>query len=94
MSGGKKKKYPKKRTYSESEMRRGIKDAADDAVKRVMLLCIVAARDQFNLDDEGVVNFTGRMQRYVEWEKEGLVNLDDANASLKKHGIDLQLRRW
>lgn len=94
MSGGKKKR-PKARMYSESELRRGIRDATDAVTKRVMLLCIVAARDEFKPDADKTVQFTQTMMRYVEYERLGLVDLKTASESLKKHtGIDLRLSRW
>ena len=94
MSSGKK-LYPKKRTYSEGELRRAVKEASDQAVKRILLLCIVAARDEFNLDEDGTVSFMDTMQRYINYQQKGLVSLDDASKSLKKNtGIDLRLTRW
>ena len=94
MSSGKK-SYPKKRTYSEGELRRAVKEASDQAVKRILLLCIVAARDEFNLDEDGTVGFMDTMQRYINYQQSGLVSLDDASKSLKKNtGIDLRLSRW
>lgn len=94
MSSGKK-KYPKKRTYTEGEYRRALKQAGDDTVARVLLLCIVAARDMFNLDDNGTVNFMETMQRYVGYEADGLIDLTEYSKSLKKNtGIDLKLSRW
>lgn len=96
MSGGKKKyKNKPRRTYSEKEIRRAIHETADDAVKRTLLLAILAARDQFNLDADGTVDFMNRIDRYVQFEKDGLVNLKDASQSLLKNtGIDLRLVRW
>ena len=94
MSSGKK-KYPKKRMYSEGEVRRAIREASDQAVARIMLLCIVASRDMFHLDENGVNEFMETMARYIDYEKKGLVSLDDASNSLKKQaGIDLRLTRW
>lgn len=94
MSGGKKRFKPK-RTYTEGEVRHAIREASDGAVKRIMLLCLLASRDEFDLDGDGTVEFMQRMQRYIQYEKEGTINLTDASKSLKEHtGIDLQLRRW
>lgn len=94
MSSGKK-KFPKKKTYSEGDMRRAIKQCSDDSVSRVMLLCIVAARDEFNLDDDGVMSFMNRMSRYVRYEAQGLIDMEVASKSLKERtGIDLRLSRW
>ena len=94
MSSGKK-KFPKKKTYSEGDMRRAIKQCSDDSVSRVMLLCIVAARDEFNLDDDGVMYFMNRMTRYVGYEAQGLIDMEVASKSLKERtGIDLRLSRW
>lgn len=94
MSSGKK-KFPKKKTYSEGDMRRAIKQCSDDSVSRVMLLCIVAARDEFNLDDDGVINYMNRMTRYVGYEAQGLIDMEVASKSLKERtGIDLRLSRW
>lgn len=94
MSSGKK-KFPKKRTYSEGEVRRAVREAADDSVKRIILLCVVASRDMFDLDEDGVIKFMETMQRYIGYEKDGLIDLNDASKSLKeKTGIDLKLRRW
>ena len=93
MSSGKK-KYPKKRTYTEGEVRRIVHKCQDDAVKKIILLCATAARDEFDMDEEQFVNFLARMQRYVKNEGLGLVDIEDANKSLEKHGIDLRLERW
>ena len=93
MSGGKKKK-PKSKMYSESEVRRMVHKCNDEAVKKIMLLCVTAARDEFDMDEDKLVTFMGRMQRYVDNEAAGLFKLDVANESLKKHGIDLKLARW
>lgn len=94
MSGGKKKR-PKARMYSESELRREIRNAKDEAVKTILLLCIVAARDEFNPDADKTVQFMQTMSRYINYEKEGLIDLSVASDSLKKHtGIDLRLSRW
>lgn len=95
MSGGKnKKKRPKARMYSESELRRAIRESTDGCVKKIILLCATAARDEFDMDEEQFVNFLARMQRYVDNEAQGLVDVDVANKSLEKHGIDLRLERW
>ena len=95
MSGGKnKKKRPKARMYSESELRRAVRESADGCVKKIILLCATAARDEFDTDEEQFVNFLARMQRYVKNEGLGLVDIEDANKSLEKHGIDLRLERW
>jgi len=94
MSGGKKKR-PKARTYSEGEVRRMIRNAADDAVKRNMLISVVTARDMFDLDEDGVVEFMGMMQRYIKYLSENVVDLKDFTETLsKKTGIDLRLSRW
>ena len=94
MSSGKKKKRPKARMYSESELRRAIRESADGCVKKIILLCATAARDEFDMDEEQFVNFLARMQRSVKNEGLGLVDIEDANKSLEKHGIDLRLERW
>lgn len=95
MSGGKKKKKYQKRTYTYGEVRKAIKQCSDDTVAKTMLLCVVAARDMFDLDDDGVVKFIDTMTRYVDYEKNGLINMDDASKALKERtGIDLRLRRW
>ena len=94
MSGGKKKARTKKRTYTEGEVRRIVHKCQDDAVKKIILLCATAARDEFDMDEEQFVNFLARMQRYVDNEAQGLVDVEVANKSLEKHGIDLRLCRW
>ena len=89
----KKKTYQKKRTYTEGEVRHMVKDASDLAVAKILLLCLVAARDEFDLDADGTVKFMQTMERYVEYEKLGIVNMKNASESLKKEtGIDLWLR--
>ena len=94
MSGGKKKRT-KVRMFTEVELKRRLRQGIDDAVKRIMLLCIVAARDKFKLDAEETVDFMETMARYIKWEKDGLVDLNVASESLKKNtGIDLKLSRW
>lgn len=95
MSSGKKKKVQKKRTYSEGEVRRAIKEAADNAVARIMLICIVAARDEFDMDEDKLVQFMNTMQRYIGYANDGLVDMDAFSKTLKNStGIDLRLKRW
>lgn len=94
MSSGKK-KHPKKRTYSEGEVRRAIKEAADNAVARIMLICIVAARDEFDMDEDKLVQFMNTMQRYIGYANDGLVDMNAFSETLKNStGIDLRLKRW
>lgn len=94
ISGGKK-KYPKKRMYSEGEVRRAIKQATDEAVTRIMLMCIVAARDEFDMDEDGVVKFVETMKRYIQYFDNGTLSIKAFSESLKKNtGIDLRLTRW
>lgn len=94
MRSVKKKRQPI-RTYSEKELRRAIHETADDAVKRTLLLAIIAARDHFNLDADGTVDFMKRVDRYVQYEGDGIISLKDASqALLKSTGIDLRLVRW
>lgn len=94
MSGGKK-KHPKAQFYSESELRRSVKDAGDQAVARILLLCLIAARDEFDLDEDGTVRFMDTMQRYIRYHKQGIISMDEASDALKRStGIDLRLSRW
>ena len=94
MSGGKK-KHPKKRMYGEAEIKRGIKQAADDATKRIMLLCLTAAVDVYGMDADKLNELMETMQRYINYEGKGLVSLADASKSLyNSTGIDLRLTRW
>lgn len=99
MSGGKKnfkrKKTNTKTVYSYSEVKRAIRDAADETTKEVMLLCLCAARDTYDLDGDSLVEFMQNMQRYIRYEKDGDVKLKDASRSIKERtGIDLTLSRW
>ena len=94
MSGGKK-KHPKKRMYSEWEVRKAIKEAADDSVKRIMLICLAAADDMFKPDEDGMVEFMQTMARYIKYQEEGKVDLNAYSKSLLNNcGIDLKLTRW
>ena len=89
----KKKTYQKKKTYTEGEVRRMIRQVSDDAVAKILLLCLVAARDEFDLGADETVKFMQTMERYVEYEKLGIVNMKNASESLKNEtGIDLWLR--
>lgn len=91
----KKKAKPKKRTYSEGEVRRMLKQASDEAVAKILLLCMVAAKDEFKLNADEVVHFVQTMQRYTDYERAGLIKTDEASESLLKDtGIDLRLRKW
>lgn len=77
------------------EVKKAIRDAADDSVARIMLICITAAKDEFDLDEEGTVHFMQTMQRYVGYFNDGTLDANDYSKSLKKStGIDLKLRRW
>ena len=70
-----------------------VKDASDLAVSKIMLLCMVAARDEFDLDGDQVVKFVQTMQRYVEYEAKGIIKMKNASEALKKEtGIDLWIR--
>ena len=90
-----KKKHTKQRTYSEGEFRRAVKQISDEAVAKVLTLCVAAAADEFDLDETGVVNFTQRMERYVWYEKENLIKMKQVEESLKKTtGVNLCVRRW
>lgn len=90
----KKKPKQKKRTYTEGEVRNAIRKVSDEAVSKILLLCIVAAKDEFKLDENGLVSFMETMQRYVDYEKKGLIKTDEASKSLLKDtGIDLRLSK-
>lgn len=90
-----KKKKTKSRTYSEGEFRKAIKQISDDAVAKILTLCVTAAADEFDLDEDGVVKFMERMERYVNYEQENLIKMKQVQESLKKStGIDLCVRRW
>lgn len=94
MSGGKKKPN-RKRTYSQGEFIREVRQTCDDAVKRTMLMCIVAARDEFDMDEDKLMQFMQTMQRYIGYESDGLIDLKAYSDSLlKQTGIDLRLTRW
>ena len=93
MSSGKK-KVQKQRMYAASEVRRAVKQAAEDATAKAILLCVVSATDQFKCDGEETVEFVERMKRYVEYENAGLIDLNMASESLYKNtGIDLRLTK-
>lgn len=94
MSGGKK-KYPKKRTYSESELSKAIHDAGDEAVKRILIICIAAASDMFDMNEDQLEKFMDTMQRYINYQKDGLIDMAEYSKSLyKKTGVDIRLERW
>lgn len=89
----KKKTYQKKRTYTEGEVRHMIRQVSDDAVAKLLLLCLVAARDEFDLDADGTVKFMQTMERYVDYEAKGIIKMKNASEALKKEtGIDLWIR--
>ena len=94
MSGGKKKRKPVKTTYSAGEVNRLLKETADDATKKLLLICIVAARDKFDLDGDETVAFADVMQRYAGYLADGVLDLDAYSKALyAKTGIDLRLVR-
>ena len=72
MSGGKKKRRPVRITYSAGEVNRLLKETADDATKKLLLICIVAARDKFDLDGDETVAFADVMQRYAGYLADGV----------------------
>lgn len=94
MSNKKKTKH-KKRTYTEGEVRRLLMETCDKAVAKTILLCVTAAKDECNLDKDGVMKLVKRMDRYVGSEEAKLIKSGDASDSLLKDtGIDLRLSRW
>jgi hypothetical protein len=94
MSGGKKKRKPVRITYSAGEVNRLLKETADDATKKLLLICIVAARDKFDLDGDETVAFADVMQRYAGYLADGVLDLDAYSKSLyAQTGIDLRLVR-
>lgn len=94
MSGGKK-KYPKKRTYSEGEVQRLIRQSRDDVVTQVMYLFVSAVADQFSPTEEELVELMDRVQRYNGYISAGLVDYKVATESIKKKtGVELNLSRW
>jgi hypothetical protein len=94
MSGGKKKRKPVRITYSAGEVNRLLKETADDATKKLLLICIVAARDKFDLDGDETVAFANVMQRYAGYLADGVLDLDAYSKSLyAQTGIDLRLVR-
>ena len=90
-----KNKKVKSRTYSESEFRKAIKQISDTAVSKIMTLCVTAAADEFDLDDEGVAKFMERMERYIRYEEQNLIKMKEVKESLKKStGLELRISRW
>ena len=80
--------------YSESELVRRVKIANDEAVKKMLLMFIAAAADMFDLDDDGIIEFLGLIQRCQQYEDMGLLPLEKYSEILAKHGINLRLSRW
>lgn len=94
MSSGKK-KHKKQRMYAESEVKRAIRESSDEAVKRIMLICIAASDDMFKMNDEQLTTFMEIMQRYINYQKDGLIDLAAYSESIeKKTGISITLSRW
>ena len=94
MSGGKKKR-PKARMISEGEFIKRTKNISDEAAQRIMLICLAAARDEFDLDDDGLTHFMETMQRYIKYQSEGKVDLIDYGKTIRNRtGIDLHISRW
>ena len=94
MSGGKK-KYAKKKTYTEGELKHHLKASRDDIVMQLMYLFINAASDVFGATEDQLVDLMNRAMRYNSYIESGLVTYDVAAESIKKKtGIDLRLRRW
>ena len=94
MSSGKKKRYPKKRTYSEGEYVRAVRQATDDAVKKLLLMYVTAVAEKYNPTEDELVELLTTMQRYQRYEEMGLLPLQKYSEVLLKHGIDLRLSRW
>lgn len=93
MSGGKK-KYPKKKMYSEGEFVRAVRMAVDDAVKKLLLMYITAVAEKYHSSEEDLVDLLNMMQRYQAFEDMGLVPLEKYSHVLEEHGVDLRLTRW
>lgn len=94
MSSGKK-KYPKKRTFSEGEMRHIIHQSRDEVIMQLMYLFVNAVTDQFEPTEDELVEFMQRVQRYNGYISAGLVDYKVAAQSiLNKTGVDLRLSRW
>lgn len=93
MSGGKKKQYVK-RTYTEGEYVRAVRNAVDEATKKLILMYTTAVAERFDVSEEDLVGLLHDMQRFQTYEQMGLVPLEKYSKVLEKHGIDLRLSRW
>ncbi len=94
MSSGKK-KHPKRKTYTQGEMRQIVQASRDEVVARALILAICSAREMFDMDEEMVVRYMENVQRWNRFLSDGVISIDDLFSSLKKQtGIDLKLTRW
>lgn len=93
MSGGKKRVKPK-RTYTEGEYVRAVREATDEATKKLILMFITAVAEKYDPPEDELVGLLMDMKRYADYEAMGLVPLEKYSKVLEKHGVDLRLRRW
>ena len=95
MSGGKKHKKYKKRTYSEGELRYIIHQSRDEMVAQLMYLFINAMTDMFSPTEDQLVEYMQTVQRYNSYIESGLVDYKTAVDSIEKTtGVKLNLSRW
>lgn len=63
-------------------------------MKKLLLMYTTAVAEKFDATEEELIDLLHMMQRYQQWEDEGLVPLQKYSNVLEKHGIDLKLSRW
>ena len=81
-------KKQKQEHYTKDQVR-GI---CKKSVNKMCILMITAVVDELHIDEDAICNIATRMERYVQYEKNHLIEMNQVSEILKKNtGIDW---RW
>ena len=83
----------KKISLTETQLKKARQDITTDAVSRVYLLFMLAARDEFGMSDKQMCNLTERFNDYAGRVDELVVDMEEVKEIIEKN-VGVQLKGW
>lgn len=83
----------KKISLTETQLKNARQDITTDAVSRVYLLFMLAARDEFGMSDKQMCNLTERFNDYAGRTDEMTVSMEEVKEIIKKN-VGVELKGW